>query len=123
MAGITTHRKERRYEPRKVYWHGRSPGCDPRKNALLKDGSKSDRIDARKLADLLRGKQLHAVYHEEQGVRTLKELGRSYLRVEVAGKNAHLFVVIRKVNVGLLLQGAVSVAVRNSFSSNQVWLS
>jgi len=23
--------------------------CDPRKNALLKDGSKSDRIDARKL--------------------------------------------------------------------------
>jgi len=27
--------------------------CDPRKNALLKDGSKSDRIDARKLAELL----------------------------------------------------------------------
>jgi transposase len=25
--------------------------CNPRKNALLKDGSKSDRIDARKLAD------------------------------------------------------------------------
>lgn len=52
--------------------------CDPRKNALLKDGSKSDRMDARTLADLLRGNQLHAVYHEEQGVRTLKELGRSY---------------------------------------------
>jgi transposase len=29
--------------------------CDPRKNALLKDGSKSDRIDARKLAELLPG--------------------------------------------------------------------
>jgi transposase len=27
--------------------------CDPRRNALLKDGSKSDRIDARKLAELL----------------------------------------------------------------------
>src|SRR6202165_17979 len=27
--------------------------CDPRKNALLKDGNKSDKIDARKLADLL----------------------------------------------------------------------
>jgi transposase len=26
--------------------------CDPRKNALLKEGSKSDRIDARKLAEL-----------------------------------------------------------------------
>src|SRR6204780_559456 len=27
--------------------------CDPRKNALLKAGNKSDRIDARKLAELL----------------------------------------------------------------------
>jgi hypothetical protein len=27
--------------------------CNPRKNALLKDGSKSDRIDARKLAEQL----------------------------------------------------------------------
>lgn len=30
--------------------------CNPRKNALLKAGNKSDRIDARKLAELLRGK-------------------------------------------------------------------
>src|SRR5437868_8027114 len=55
--------------------------CDPRKNALLKDGNKSDRIDARKLAELLRTNQLTPVYHEEQGVRTLKELGRSYLTI------------------------------------------
>src|SRR5438094_1648792 len=34
--------------------------CDPRRNALLKDGSKSDRIDARKLAKLLHGNKLHA---------------------------------------------------------------
>ena len=27
--------------------------CNPRKNALLKKGNKSDRIDARKLAELL----------------------------------------------------------------------
>ena len=53
--------------------------CDPRKNALLKDGSKSDRIDARKLAELLRTHQLKPVYHGEHGARTLKELGRSYL--------------------------------------------
>jgi len=53
--------------------------CDPRKNALLKDGSKSDRIDARKLAELLRGNQLTSVYHGEHGMRTLKELGRSYV--------------------------------------------
>ena len=55
--------------------------CDPRKNALLKDGSKSDRIDARKLAELLRGNQLSPVYHGDHGVRTLKELGRSYLTI------------------------------------------
>jgi transposase len=48
--------------------------CDPRKNALLKDGSKSDRIDARKPAELLRGGQLKPVYHGEHGLRTLKEL-------------------------------------------------
>jgi transposase len=55
--------------------------CDPRKNALLKDGSKSDRIDVRKLAELLRGNQLRPVYHGEHGVRTLRELGRSYLTI------------------------------------------
>jgi transposase len=55
--------------------------CDPRRNALLKDGSKSDRIDARKLAELLHGNKLHAVYHGEHGLRTLKELGRSYLTI------------------------------------------
>jgi len=53
--------------------------CDPRKNALLKAGNKNDRIDARKLADLLRTGLLWPVYHGENGVRTLKELARSYL--------------------------------------------
>src|SRR5437762_7581986 len=55
--------------------------CDPRKAALLKEGNKSDRIDARKLAEMLRTQQLHSVYHGEHGVRTLKELGRSYLTI------------------------------------------
>jgi transposase len=55
--------------------------CDPRKAALLKDGSKSDRIDARKLAEMLRTNQLKPVYHGEHGIRTLKELGRSYLTI------------------------------------------
>jgi transposase len=55
--------------------------CNPRKNALLKAGNKNDRIDARKLADLLRSGLLSAVYHGENGVRTLKELARSYLAV------------------------------------------
>jgi hypothetical protein len=53
--------------------------CDPRKNALLQAGNKNDRIDARKLADLLRCGLLSPVYHGESGVRTLRELARSYL--------------------------------------------
>ncbi len=55
--------------------------CNPRRNALLKEGSKSDRIDARKLAELLRSNLLRPVYHGEHGVRTLKELARSYLTI------------------------------------------
>src|SRR5580658_5117053 len=55
--------------------------CDPRKNALLKAGNKNDRIDARKLADLLRTGLLSPVYHGENGLRTLRELARSYLAV------------------------------------------
>ncbi len=55
--------------------------CNPRRNALLKEGNKSDRIDARKLAELLRGGLLRPVYHGETGIRTLKELSRSYLTI------------------------------------------
>ena len=53
--------------------------CNPRKNALLKMGNKNDRVDARKLAELLRSGLLSPVYHGENGVRTLRELARSYL--------------------------------------------
>ena len=53
--------------------------CDPRKNALLKSGNKNDRIDARKLAELLRAGLLSPVYHGNRSLRALKELSRSYL--------------------------------------------
>src|ERR1700690_738537 len=53
--------------------------CDPRKNALIKAGNKSDRIDARKLADLLYLNKLNPVYNGETGIRTLQEVARSYL--------------------------------------------
>jgi transposase len=53
--------------------------CDPRKNALLKAGNKNDRVDARKLSDLFRGGLITSVYHGESGIRTLRELSRSYL--------------------------------------------
>jgi transposase len=55
--------------------------CDPRRNALLKQGSANDRIDARKLAELLRLNSLRSVYHGENGLRTLKELARAYLTI------------------------------------------
>ena len=55
--------------------------CNARRNALLKHGNKSDKIDARKLAERLRLHDLKPVYHDETGVRMLRELVRSYLTV------------------------------------------
>src|SRR6202165_748029 len=55
--------------------------CNPRKNALLKDGNKSDRIDAHKLAELLYLNKLSSIYHGETGVRMLRELARNYLTI------------------------------------------
>jgi transposase len=52
--------------------------CNPRHNKLLLAGNKNDRVDALKLAELLRNGSLRAVYHGEKGVRALKELVRSY---------------------------------------------
>jgi transposase len=52
--------------------------CNPRRNALLKSGNKSDSIDARKLAELLRGGLLWPVYHGENSTMTVRQLGRSY---------------------------------------------
>ena len=47
-------------------------------NKLLLSGNKNDRVDAQKLAELLRLGSLKAVYHGDHGVRTLKELVRTY---------------------------------------------
>jgi len=55
--------------------------CNPRKTTLLQAGNQSDRIDARKLAELLRAGLLSPVYHGQTGLRTLKEWSRSYLTI------------------------------------------
>src|SRR5258708_8222457 len=55
--------------------------CDPRKNALLKAGNHNDREDARKLSELLYLNKLSPVFHGETGIRTLRELARSYLTI------------------------------------------
>ena len=55
--------------------------CDPRANKLIQSGSKGDRVDAKKLAKLLRLGELHAVHHGEESLRGLKELVHGYDRL------------------------------------------
>ena len=50
--------------------------CDRRKISF--QGNKGDKLDAGRLAELLRTKALTPVYHGEQSVRALKELTYSY---------------------------------------------
>lgn len=46
--------------------------CDPRRNRLITDdGDKADPIDAGKLAELLRGRHLRAVYHSDDDQQVL----------------------------------------------------
>jgi transposase len=52
--------------------------CDPRRNKLLSEGSKADKVDARKLAELLRSGMLRSVYHGHEATKKLKELVRAY---------------------------------------------
>ena len=54
--------------------------CDPRKNKLGEN--KTDKIDARRLAELLRLNALTAVYHGQDSTRPLKELARSYVSLQ-----------------------------------------
>jgi hypothetical protein len=74
--------------------------CDPRKNALLKVGNKSDRIDSRKLAELLRSNLLRYAYHEDTGIRTVKELGRANRTSAISPRSPE--VQIREANGGWL---------------------
>jgi hypothetical protein len=71
-----------------AWWHDLLPlhvtrvlVCDPRKNARLKVGNKNDRIDARKLSERWYLNKLSPVYQGEHGIRTLKELARSYITI------------------------------------------
>jgi transposase len=52
--------------------------CDARKSARLSQGNKSDKTDARILAELLRAGLLSPVYHADNGSGRLKELAGSY---------------------------------------------
>lgn len=52
--------------------------CNPRKNKLLEEGNKGDRIDVQKLSQLFQAGMLRPVYHGDHGTRALKELAHSY---------------------------------------------
>src|SRR5437667_1330409 len=56
--------------------------CNPRQNALLKAGNKSDTGDARKLAELLRAGLLAPVYHGEGSTRHLAGTGPQLRRAD-----------------------------------------
>ena len=96
--------------------------CDPRKNALMKEGNKSDKIDARKLADLAtRRICCDSVYHGENGLRTLKELARSYLTI-----SKDLTRVMNRVEGSVSQLGHLLVPVTQVYAARviaQEWLS
>lgn len=52
--------------------------CNPRKNKLLEEGNKGDRIDVQKLSQLFQAGMLGPVYHGDHGTRALKELAHGY---------------------------------------------
>ena len=52
--------------------------CNPRDSKLSRSGNKSDKIDAHKLASLLRMGELKAVYQGDARTRGLKQVVRSY---------------------------------------------
>jgi len=52
--------------------------CDPVRNHLLSEGTKSDKIDATKLVQLLRANLLKEVYHSAEGFLELRRLVSGY---------------------------------------------
>jgi transposase len=50
--------------------------CDPRK--IVGQGAKTDKVDAKRLAELLRTNVLTPVYHGEKSIRALREQVQSY---------------------------------------------
>jgi hypothetical protein len=65
--------------------------CNPKHNHLLKQGSKNDRIDARKLADLLRLNALKPVYHGEHGTRVQNRLKALYNGQAIRNRGRELY--------------------------------
>lgn len=64
--------------------------CNPKRNRLLDEGSKTDKIDAKKLCYLLRGGMLKEVYHTDNEKYKIRKLVSAYedlVKAEVRLKN------------------------------------
>jgi len=64
--------------------------CDPYRNSLLKDGTQTDKIDAKKLCILLRNGMLKEVYHtidKEYEIRKLVSADIDVIKASVRLKN------------------------------------
>ena len=98
---IMRHSQRKRRDPARLNLRSMAPVLDPTAQAacgqvssvqstqeLLKDGNKSDRIDARKLAELLYLDDLKSVYHGETGVRMLRELSDPGQRSDASHESA-----------------------------------
>jgi len=59
--------------------------CDPFKNRLLSDGPKTDKIDAKKLCELLRAGLLKEVYHTTDRLYNYRQLLSAYNDLKNAG--------------------------------------
>ena len=57
--------------------------CNP--SRIVRHGNKSDRIDAKLLAELLRSDALTPIYHGEKSAKAVKELALSYISVVADG--------------------------------------
>jgi transposase len=64
--------------------------CDPKRNKLLRAGSKGDKKDARELAELIRTGRVRSVYHGHEKTQKLKELVRAYQMFSVDTKRTML---------------------------------
>lgn len=59
--------------------------CDPYRNSLLKEGPKSDKIDAEKLVQLLRANLLKPVFHTGDDFIYMRKIVSGYLDIVKAG--------------------------------------
>jgi transposase len=64
--------------------------CDPRKNSSMKEGNKSDKIDARRLAELLRLNHLNPVYHGEAWLTNAEGAGAQLSHDHERSRTGHV---------------------------------